>query len=77
MAPAIEVDAPYAVDVPYSIWLSDGSFVFQEMVAPLLLTAEFATPVIEGGVESATPVVVNVKSLETARFPAASRDFTR
>ena len=42
-----------------------------------LAPAAGAVTVTAGAVVSATAGVVNVESLETARFPAASRDRTR
>jgi hypothetical protein len=53
------------------------SFVVHEIVAELEVIPELATALMTGGVVSGAAVVENVKSDEVARFPAASRDFTR
>ena len=63
--------------VPYSTWESLASLVFQEIVAALDVTPELETPLITGGVVSGGAGVVNVKSPDVARLPAASRDLTR
>jgi hypothetical protein len=44
------------------------------MVAPEVVILELVTLLITGAVPSA---VVKLKSLDVAKFPAASRDFTR
>jgi hypothetical protein len=68
---------PYDVDVPYSTCVSLASFVVQVTVAPLEEMFELETALIKGAAVSGGALVVNVKSPEVARFPAASRDFTR
>src|SRR5262245_27905112 len=68
------VRLPYAVVVPYSTWLSDGSFVVQLMIAPVVIIPELLTAEMTGGVVSGSGNVVNVKSNDTAIFPAASLD---
>jgi hypothetical protein len=47
------------------------------MFAELIVMPDAETPVIAGGVVSAPPVVVNVKSPDTAVLKAASLDLTR
>ena len=47
------------------------------MVALELVTLVDETELITGAVVSAPAAVVKVKSPDVARFPAASRDFTR
>jgi hypothetical protein len=72
-----ELLLPYDVDVPNSTCVSLASFVAHDSPAALEVTPELDTPLITGGVVSAAAWVVRVKSPEVARFPAASRDFTR
>jgi hypothetical protein len=67
---------PYEVVVPYSTCVSLASLVVNVIVAPLDEIPELATALITGAVVSVI-AVVKVKSPEVARFPAASRDFTR
>ena len=68
---------PYAVEVPYSTWRLAGSFVLQVIVAPPVVTPECWTALITGGVVSGGASVVNVKSADVARLPAASLLLTR
>ena len=67
---------PYAVVVPYSTWLSAPSLLVHVTVAPLTDTPDAVTADSVGGVTSGA-VVVNVKSADTVRFPAASLLLTR
>jgi hypothetical protein len=65
------------VSVPYSTCASAASSVDQDTVAPVALTLEAETPLITGAVVSGGAAVVNVRSAEVARLPAASRLLTR
>ena len=56
---------------------SAGSLVVQLTVAEFSWMLVTVTLVIIGGVVSARANVVNVKSPDVARLPAASRDLTR
>jgi hypothetical protein len=67
----------YDVVMPYSTCVSLASFVVHHTDAALDVTPELDTPPITGGVVSGGAWVVNVKSPDVARLPAASRDFTR
>ena len=73
----IVVDLPYDNVVPYSIWVLDASLVFQDMVAEEAVIPELLMALITGGVVSDATSAVKMETPETARFPAASRDFTR
>jgi hypothetical protein len=53
------------------------SFVVQAIDAALEVTPELETELITGGTVSGGAEVLNVKSADVARLPAASRDFTR
>ena len=51
--------------------------IVQPMLAPKELMLKDEMPLMTGAVVSAWAAVVNVKSPDTARLPAASRDLTR
>ena len=51
--------------------------VLQLTLALLVVIPELETALIDGAVVSAAALVVNVKSPDVARLPAASRDLTR
>jgi hypothetical protein len=53
--PTEGVEFPYAVEVPYSTWVSLGSLVLQETVALLVVTPELATELISGAEVSVIP----------------------
>ena len=63
--------------VPNSTCVSLASFVVHEMTAPLTERKDAFTEEIVGAVVSVVAVDVKVKFPEVARFPAASRLFTR
>ncbi|OLC29129.1 MAG: hypothetical protein AUH31_07565 [Armatimonadetes bacterium 13_1_40CM_64_14] len=62
---------------PYSTWESLGLSVVQVMVAPATVIDVATTEEMSGGVGDADDAVMKVKSGDTARFAAASLDFTR
>jgi hypothetical protein len=71
------LDDPYDVLVPYSTCVSDASSVVHDTVAPLLVRPDDPTPEIVGGVVSGAAAVMNVKSADVVKLPAASRLSTR
>jgi len=68
---------PYDVLVPYSTCVSDASSVVHDTVPPLLVSPDDPTPEIVGAVVSGAAAVVNVKSADVVKLPAASRLSTR